>query len=904
MTGANHPGGCRRAAFAVAALLLVLEFASADTTGTVILDTSGFWRVYLAMRTPVVREGEALTKIGAACDTPAPPADWTAETFDDSDWLRLDGAPFASWSRWEASAQANVGFLYAHQSSLAIAQLCLRGKFAVDDPAKVRPLKLTVKYRGGLAVHVNGAELVRSHLPADVPLTADVPAETYPREAYFLEDGDLPQGYGRKGSKSERLQLRIRTTEVEIPPAMLKKGTNVLALSLHRAPLPAEVCAKLKDRRDHELPMVLWDACGLHSVRLETPTKDVVQPNATRPAKTQVWNASLLVTDTDLDWGDPNEPVKPVRIVGTLGGTFSGKVLVGATGTIKGLKATVTDLAGPGGARIPASSVTLRCAVPDLPRDAANVNRFDGLLETMPAEVPVRSKDLRAGATRVLPGQPDPVYGAVAPVWVTVHVPADAAPGDYKGTLTVSAGADAFRVPVDLRVSAFRLPDPKDYRTFVELIESPDTLALEYDVPLWSDAHWKLVEKSLTLSGQLGVTTCYVPLINETNLGNAQSMVRWVKTADGKYRCDFAVLERYLDLVVKHQGLPKVVCFYVWDLFLEGGQFGDHVERLEGKDVREERFGYRGRGPEVTVIDGDKTTSVTLPQYSEAAAKPLWEGLAVELHERMKKRGLEKSMMLGLATDATPAPTVVAFWKGLLPDVPWASQGHSFRPALFHGMEVGYTASVWHPRFISYDGTSREGWKNPRLMVQFARDVTDYNPLTVFRLVGEMNVGGDQRGFVRFGADMWPVLEDRRHSRTARVYERYPKANWRNLNVKTALLAPGPSGPVATARFEVMREGIQQCEARIFIEEALGGGKFPPALAKRCTELIAERNHAIVMGLSSHIVEGFQSADAYWRIHDWHTRSGLVGYYWYITSGWQQRSGELYDLAAEVAAGL
>jgi hypothetical protein len=189
-------------------------------------------------------------------------------------------------------------------------------------------------------------------------------------------------------------------------------------------------------------------------------------------------------------------------------------------------------------------------------------------------------------------------------------------------------------------------------------------------------------------------------------------------------------------------------------------------------------------------------------------------------------------------------------------------------------------------------------------MVQFARDVTEHNPLTVFRLIGEMNVGGDQRGFGRWGADFWPVMKGRRGDYAGRIYERYPKANWRNLNIKTAFLGPGPEGPVATARFETLREGVQECEARIFIEQALDDGKLPPDLASRSRERIAERNRAIAMGLSPHAIEGFQDAGAYWRIHDWHCNSGIAGYYWYLTSGWQERSMKLYDAAAAVATAL
>jgi len=873
---------------------------------TVILDTSGFWRLYLTLRTPVIRDGEALKTIDGACNTPPPPQDWIGAEFDDSGWVRLAGAPFASWSHWDPGAQANVGFIYCHGSSLATAQISLRGKFQVDDPAKAQGMKLSVRYRGGAAVYLNGKELARGHLPKDGALSPDTPAEMYPREAYYLEDGALPLGYGRKGSKSERLQLRLRSLELNIPPTALRKGTNVLALSLHRAPLPKDVYEKLKAMRE-DLLFALWDACGLYSVRLALPATNAVRANATRPEGMQVWNSSLLASDTDTDWGDPNGPLKPVQIVGTRNGTFSGKLLLGSTRPLKSLKATITDLAQPTGAVIPASAVALRYAVPDLPRKAGNVNRFDSLLETPPAEVPVRPKQPQPNAVRTLPGQPAPVYGAVVPIWVTVRVPADAKPGGYRGTLTLESGEKTIAAPVELRVSGFKLPQPKDYRTFVELVQSPDTLAMEYGVPLWSEAHWKLIEKSLSLTGQVGARTCYIPLICETNLGNEESMVRWVKPVGGRgsdraVRYDFSILEKYLDLVAKHQGPSTLVCFYVWDNFLEGGQFGGDL-KYESKETQKDRLAYKGKGPGVTVVDGGAAAKVMLPEYSDPAAKPLWEGLAKELLERMRKRGLEKAMALGLMTDTTPAAEVVGFWKELLPGVPWASHAHPFRDKI-HGVPVVFTSAVWHPRFIACDGTSRQGWKNPRLMVQFARDVTDFAPLTTFRLIGEQNIGGDQRGFARFGADFWPVTRNKWGEWTGRVCDRYPRANWRNLNIKLALLGAGPDGPVATARFEVLREGVEECEARIFIEQALETGKVPPELAAKCRELIGERNRAIAMGLSPHKMEGFQDAGAYGRTHDWHCDPGSVGYTWYLTSGWQERSQRLYDAAAEVAEKL
>jgi hypothetical protein len=51
------------------------------------------------------------------------------------------------------------------------------------------------------------------------------------------------------------------------------------------------------------------------------------------------------------------------------------------------------------------------------------------------------------------------------PLWITVHVPKDAAPRLYKGEVTVSAGAWSCRVPVELRVWGFALPDKPSVRS-------------------------------------------------------------------------------------------------------------------------------------------------------------------------------------------------------------------------------------------------------------------------------------------------------------------------------------------------------------------------------------------------------------------------------------------------------
>ena len=168
----------------------------------------------------------------------------------------------------------------------------------------------------------------------------------------------------------------------------------------------------------------------------------------------------------------------------------------------------------------------------------------------------------------------------------------------------------------------------------------------------------------------------------------------------------------------------------------------------------------------------------------------------------------------------------------------------------------------------------------------------------------EYTITGDRCGIGRLGADFWRVLKDRRGKRTSRISSRYPKSHWRNLNLVTSLLAPGPNGPASTNRYEQFREGVQESEARIVIERALTDPalrkRLGPDLAKRCQEELDERMLFMWKGLSSLQLNGreFGYATA------WRWTAGVEGHRWYVGSGWQERSRRLFELAGEVERSL
>jgi hypothetical protein len=264
-------------------------------------------------------------------------------------------------------------------------------------------------------------------------------------------------------------------------------------------------------------------------------------------------------------------------------------------------------------------------------------------------------------------------------------------------------------------------------------------------------------------------------------------------------------------------------------------------------------------------------------------------------------------MMLGVASDRMPDATTAAFFKELLPGVPWVSCSHNFEHNL-HGVPFGYQANAYDTSNVLDPTVARQyGWKRPNLVegAHFPRLTQDIFPLTTFRFMGEMNIARNYRGFARLGADFWPVLKDKRGRRVGSIAARFAKSSWWNLNLITSLLAPGPEGAIATARYEMLREGVQECEARIAIERALTDKdlrrKLGDDLARRAQDVLDERTRAMLRGVFS-LIQGSRFASN--RPNDWWQVPGVIGSQWFLCSDWQVRTEKLFTTAGEVARAL
>jgi len=871
------------------ALATAAEAPSAKSV-TVLDLHRGSFRTFLAWRTPALVSADGRLKpvleskgrgMKESDRKPLPvrqsagPADdWASPDFDDTDWPRMRGA---------AAVRSNKGW----------DRVWIRGAFMVSDPAKVRGLKLDLTYVGGVIVSVNSVELTRAHLPKG-ELKPRTFAERYPDEAYVRPDGKL---YGRRdGAKfADRMKLRVRRLAGEgvvIPPKMLRQGMNVVAVQSVGAPI-AEV-ASTAPQADTRWVLPLWPHAGVLQARLEAATPDGLAPNVGPAPGVSIGNVSPVETVFAWDHALPSEKLRPVRLIGAQNGVFSGRVMLSSSQTIRGLKASATDLALQGGPdKIPASAVQVRWADAARPGQTwVPAGRFDRLLAEPPAEVAPRQITLRSVKVQ-------PPAAAVVPVWITVRVPADTAAGEYKGRVTIEAGGARFTVPVEIKVHNWKLPNPEDFFIVNNTYHSPDTVAQYYKVPLWSDKHCELMGQSLGILKQVGSSICILNLVVRAHShGNTESMVKWVKQADGSYKYDFSVAEKYMDVFAKACGKPRILQINAWG--------------FQGDNPAKPKWPPEG----VTVVDtnGKRLADLVQPLYGTPENEAFWRPVFAELRKRLEKRGWFDVTHVGWLNYCNDPPAkMVDVVRNIWPDAKWIKNAHAPAKA-FKGtkgsMPVRYAAWVWGCGRL-YDPDCTRPWAKPpvyypngrkayprpwkssranvklgipRLGVEFTKPgLYDLSPLMRVRTVVEATVQADLSGLGMVGGDFWPLPSGRR-GWFAPICDNKGGVGPRN-NTR-AFISPGPDGPVFSERLEAFREGIQTAEAVILLQKALDAKAVGGALARRIEDLLDERARQYLRNCTP--TPKGPGQDSAWMTMQ--------------ATNWRGRDERLFALAAEVAS--
>jgi hypothetical protein len=152
------------------------------------------------------------------------------------------------------------------------------------------------------------------------------------------------------------------------------------------------------------------------------------------------------------------------------------------------------------------------------------------------------------------------------PVWITMQVPADAAPGVYTSTMKLSGkGVDERVFSFQLEVLPRVLPPPSEWNFHLDLWQHPLAIARMYQLEPWSPEHWEIMRpyaKMLADAGQKVITTSVIekPWGTQTEWG-FESMIKWTKNTDGSWAFDYTIFDNYVQFMMD-MGVDRQISCY------------------------------------------------------------------------------------------------------------------------------------------------------------------------------------------------------------------------------------------------------------------------------------------------------------------------------------------------------
>ena len=153
------------------------------------------------------------------------------------------------------------------------------------------------------------------------------------------------------------------------------------------------------------------------------------------------------------------------------------------------------------------------------------------------------------------------------PVWVSVNVPREnIIKGMYRGTVTVKEdGKVLAQLPLVVTVKNRVLPEPKDWAFHLDLWQNPYSVARYYNVEPFSQEHFDLMRPIMTRYAEAGGKVITTSIMHKPWNGQTydpfESMVTWMKKADGTWWFDYTVFDKWVEFMMSCGVKKEINCY-------------------------------------------------------------------------------------------------------------------------------------------------------------------------------------------------------------------------------------------------------------------------------------------------------------------------------------------------------
>lgn len=521
------------------------------------------------------------------------------------------------------------------------------------------------------------------------------------------------------------------------------------------------------------------------------PLGDYEELTDTKPHDgVEVWNK--MTAPVRFCWGTTDVRYKKldvpdVKATGTLrlkawkGERVNAQAVLWTQKDLEGAEMTVSELKN-GNSVIPASAVRthfVRYVMTDeLNKDGSggcgareNKAEWDSSMVADVLDI-VRVREVKARTTQ--------------PVWLNVWVPAEAKPGKYKGTLTVSGkNFEAMKLPFEIEVVNRTLPEPQKWAFHLDLWQNPYAVARYYQVPLWSKAHFDAMRplmKMLANAGQRAITASIMhkPWAGQTE-DAYDSMIFRMKKLDGTWVYDYTVFDKWVEFMMNEVGIKDLISCYTmipwalsFDYFDQATNRVQFIKAAPGDEAYAEYWG------------------TFLKDFSRHLREKGWfEKTAISMDERPMEAMQEAIKVIKAADPEFKITLAGNYHEEIQGDLYYLSipYGNQFPVDVKAERErKGQISTVYtccteaFPNTFTFSAPAEAAW-------------------TALHAVA-----GGYDGYLRWAVNSWPIdpLRDSRFRTWAAgdTYSIYP-------------------GPRSSIRFERLVEGLQDCEKIHVLREEL-----------------------------------------------------------------------------------
>ncbi len=285
-------------------------------------------------------------------------------------------------------------------------------------------------------------------------------------------------------------------------------------------------------------------------------------PDATWSSIGDAWHVSFASTDVAYERHRVPELLgESYSWSGTAwrGERIHAQVLVWSKKPLEQLRGEVEALTTAGGKSIPASAIRIRFVryvLSELPLGSHKAE----CAENNPGPAYLVPDLLDPAARFDTPGS------TTRPVWMTIDVPRDSAPGVYRGRFELrAAGGLSQPLEVVLEVLPATVPAPSDWSFRVDLWQNPWAVARQHRVEPWSAPHLAVLREHLKMLADMGQTyiSAYItdsPWHDDTYVADS-TMVEWIREADGSFRFDYRIFDTYVEAAMAAGIRNAISCF-------------------------------------------------------------------------------------------------------------------------------------------------------------------------------------------------------------------------------------------------------------------------------------------------------------------------------------------------------